>query len=225
MNEPRFCHSGFCSLAWFCLFAGLLFFIPRSVEADNWPQWRGPGLNSVSPESDVIESLSEDNRLWRVELPGPGRIESDCLGRSNLCDVDGGTESGADMYLISVGIDGEIQWRQKMDGANRNSRDNANSASPSPCTDGEHVWAMMGNGILQCFTMTGHPVWKKDLQQAYGKFNIQFGMTTTPVLDDGRIYLALMHGNMRNRQRNFDRTCDCVGWRNRRGNLVSEATD
>jgi len=32
------------------------------------------------------------------------------------------------------------------------------------------------------------------LQERYGKFNIQFGMSSTPVLDGGVLYFQLIHG-------------------------------
>jgi len=37
------------------------------------------------------------------------------------------------------------------------------------------------------------------MQQAYGQFEIQFGMTSTPLLDRGRLYFQFIHGDMRNR--------------------------
>jgi outer membrane protein assembly factor BamB len=37
-------------------------------------------------------------------------------------------------------------------------------------------------------------VWKLDVQDRYGKLKIAFGMTSTPVLDAGRLYLQLIHG-------------------------------
>jgi outer membrane protein assembly factor BamB len=78
---------------------------------------------------------------------------------------------------------------------NKNVRgDEGNSASPSPCTDGEHVWSFMANGALGCYTKDGKEVWKLNLQDRYGKFSIAFGMTATPVLDRGRLYVQLIHG-------------------------------
>jgi outer membrane protein assembly factor BamB len=40
----------------------------------------------------------------------------------------------------------------------------------------------------------GKEVWKTDLQKRYGRFNIAFGMTSTPVLHGDRLYLQLIHG-------------------------------
>jgi outer membrane protein assembly factor BamB len=72
--------------------------------------------------------------------------------------------------------------------------DEGDSASPSPSTDGKHVWAFFTNGTLACYTVEGAPVWKTNLQERFGKFSIQFGLTSTPVLDKGRLYLQLIHG-------------------------------
>ncbi|MGH7194792.1 MAG: PQQ-binding-like beta-propeller repeat protein, partial [Candidatus Saccharimonadales bacterium] len=44
-----------------------------------------------------------------------------------------------------------------------------------------------------CYDLDGHEVWKENLQDRYGKFDIQFGLTSTPVLDGDRLYLQLLH--------------------------------
>ena len=167
------------------------------ANGDNWPQWRGGNFKSVSEESGVPGKLDKDkNLLWRVEMPGPAG-SSPVVWEDKVFVT---SVEGNNLFLLCIGTDGTERWRKRLDGDNIRSRDGANAASPSPSTDGEHVWAMMGNGILSCFTVDGESVWKKDLQEEYGKFNIQFGMSTTPILDNGNLYLALMHGAMRGRE-------------------------
>ena len=68
-----------------------------------------------------------------------------------------------------------------------------NGASASASTDGKHVWAFVGSGELACLDFDGNEVWKFNTQDRYGKFNIQFGMHSTPVLDGDRLYLQLIH--------------------------------
>ncbi len=164
--------------------------------ADNWSQWRGPKWDSISHETDVPDSITAENQRWRIPLPGPGGASPIVWENQVFVTTTEGDNDGASMFLMCFGIDGELQWKKQLDGKNQNSRDSANSASPSPSTDGKHVWVMMSNGILHCFTVAGELVWKKDLQAEYGKFDIQFGMTSTPILDQGIIYLALIHGDM-----------------------------
>lgn len=182
-----------------CLLIGM--FVSSSAGwGDNWPQWRGPDFSNVSPETSLPTRLDTQAKgTWRFELPGPAGASPVVWGERIFLTSIVGTDDGAPMLLICVGTDGIEKWRRTLEGSNQNSRDSANSASPSPCTDGQHVWVMMSNGVLSCFTVDGEPVWTKDLQKIYGKFNIQFGMTSSPILDNGRLYLALMHGEMKSR--------------------------
>ena len=173
-------------------------FVIQTCHADNWPQWRGADLTSKSGDTSVPAELSqEDNLLWRIAMPGPAG-SSPVVWEDNVFVT--GTD-GENLVLTCVGIeDGEVKWQKLLEGVNKKGGDHSTSASPSPSTDGEHVWAMMGNGIMVCYTVGGEKVWRKDLQEIYGKFSIQFGMSTTPILDGGNIYLALIHGNMKNRK-------------------------
>ena len=167
------------------------------ANADNWPQWRGGDLKSVSADSDVPAEWNQSkNMLWKVPMPGPaGSSPVVWDGNVFVTSVEGDA-----LVLLKINPDGTVAWKKNFEGQNEDSRDAGNSASPSPCTDGEFVWAMMGNGQLVCYTFDGELAWKKDLQKEYGKFDIQFGMSSTPVLDNGNLYLQLMHGNMRDRK-------------------------
>lgn len=171
----------------------LIFTVGSAAQADNWPSWRGPTQNGISNEKDVpTEWDTQKNVAWRVDLPGPSGATPVVWGdHIFLTTVDG--EDG--LWLMCFSTDGKELWRNKMGGGNKTAReDEGNSASPSPITDGKHVWAMMGTGDVACCTVEGEEVWKFDLQKRYGKFEIQFGMTSTPVLHDGVLYFQLIHG-------------------------------
>ncbi|MGB1817976.1 MAG: pyrrolo-quinoline quinone, partial [Rubripirellula sp.] len=104
--------------------------------------------------------------------------------------------SGSDLVLLCFGTDGKERWSRLIGKGNKDARgDEGNSASPSPITDGVHVWAFIGTGKLVCYTIDGTLVWEADLQQRYGKFDIAFGMSATPVLHDNRLFVQLIHGD------------------------------
>jgi hypothetical protein len=44
-----------------------------AAAVENWPQWRGPGGQGVSADTDVPTEWAPDkNVLWKAELPGTG---------------------------------------------------------------------------------------------------------------------------------------------------------
>ena len=105
-----------------------------------------------------------------------------------------GTRDRDKIFLLAVNRkDGSIRWRQQIDSENQLYR-KQNSASPSPVTDGKNVWIMTGNGIFACFTMTGKEVWKREIQADYGRFGINHGYASTPLLHGDGLYVEVLHG-------------------------------
>ena len=171
------------------------------ARGENWPQWRGPRLDGVSKETSAPTKWSKtENVAWRLPLPGPaGATPVVWDDRIYLTSVAGAEKQ--DLALLCVGTDGKALWQRQVTTGSKDLRtDEGNFASPSPCTDGDHVWAFFGTGDLACFTRDGKEVWKLNVQDRYGQFSIQFGMASTPVLDRGRLYLQLIHGEMRSKE-------------------------
>ena len=171
----------------------VLFLIANTGIASDWGSWRGPTQNGISTETNVPTEWSRDkNVAWRFPLPGPAGATPVVWGdRIFVTSVD-----GESLPLICLGTDGKEQWRHEIGKGNKDVRgDEGNSASPSPITDGKHVWSFMATGDLACFTVSGDLVWKANLQDRYGKFKIAFGMSATPVLHDGRLFVQLIHGD------------------------------
>ena len=192
MNTTITLRYSLCGL----LAASFLSLAATHICAENWPQWRGARLDGISHEKNLpVEWSAKENIAWRFPLPGPaGATPVVWDDKIFVTSVDTSGEE-AELLLICVGTDGKERWRQVVGHGNKDVRgDEGNSASPSPATDGKHVWSFMANGALACYTVDGKEVWKTDLQERYGKFKIAFGMTATPVLDRGRLYVQLIHG-------------------------------
>jgi outer membrane protein assembly factor BamB len=172
-------------------FGGLLYAV-GSARAENWPQWRGVDNDGISHETDLpVEWSNTKNVAWRLKLPGPAG-STPVVWDDKVFLTSAGP--GGDLLLLCVGTDGETRWERKVTGGDRAVRgDEGNSAAASPLTDGEHVWTFFANGILACHDFDGDEIWREDLQKRYGKFNIQFGLTSTPVVDGDVLYLQLLH--------------------------------
>lgn len=159
---------------------------------DNWPQWRGAKLDGVSLEKDLPTKWNaSENVAWKLPMPGKAGSTPVVWGDAIFLT----STDGNDLVLMCVSTGGKQRWKQVVTSGNRDVRsDEGNSASASPSTDGKHVWCFFTNGTLACYTVKGEPVWKANLQERFGKFNIAFGLTSTPVLDKGRLYVQLIHG-------------------------------
>jgi outer membrane protein assembly factor BamB len=101
---------------------------------------------------------------------------------------------GQTLLLICLSKqDGSVRWQREIDQGNR-TYNKQNSSSPSPVTDGKHVWIMTGNGVLTAFDFSGKQLWKKDLQSEYGKFGLNWGYGSSPLLYDGKLIVEVLHG-------------------------------
>jgi outer membrane protein assembly factor BamB len=163
--------------------------------AENWPQWRGPQNNGISSERSIpIQWSQTENVVWRAAMPGQGGATPVVWDdRIFVTSAD-----GDDLVLLCIETKGgKVQWKRKVTDGNQDARaGEGNSASPSPITDGKHVWVFFGTGVLACYDFEGNLIWKLDCGERFGKLDIQFGMTSTPVLHGDALYLQLLHGPM-----------------------------
>lgn len=98
------------------------------------------------------------------------------------------------LYLIAVNrTDGTIRWKRETGARNRIYR-KQNLASPSPVTDGGHVWTMTGSGELRMFDFDGEQKWTRNLEDDYGSFGLNWGYASSPRLHEGVLYIQVLHG-------------------------------
>jgi outer membrane protein assembly factor BamB len=98
------------------------------------------------------------------------------------------------MLLCLSKKDGSLLWQRDLDTGNQ-VYNKQNSSSPSPVTDGKHVWSMTGNGVLTAFDMEGKEIWKRKLQDDYGRFGLNWGYGSSPLLYEGKLIVEVLHGN------------------------------
>lgn len=158
--------------------------------AEDWPQWRGPRHDAVSLEADLPTEWGDSkNVVWKAPLPGVGSGTPIVSGNRIFLT----SQAENDVLLLCLDTDGKEQWRHKLGQGRSKSGDENNAASLSPSTDGKLVYALAGSGDFVAVDLDGKEVWRFNVQERYGKFSFGFGMHSTPVLHDGRLYLQLIH--------------------------------
>src|SRR5688572_7165134 len=162
-----------------------------TIGAENWPQWRGPQLNGVSGETSLPHKWDRaTNVTWKLALPswsGATPIIWDNHIFLNVAD-------GENLFLWAVDRrKGTKIWERPLGGGNHKER-KQNMSSPSPVTDGRRVWVMTGTGILKAFDFAGTELWARDIQADYGRFGLNWGYASSPLLHEGTLYVQVLHG-------------------------------
>ncbi len=169
----------------------LIAFSLTSVDADNWPQWRGPELNGVSREKNSPARWSStENIAWRIALPSWSGSTPIIWGDRIFLHV----ADGDDLFLWCVERkQGATLWKKPLGGGNVKMR-KQNMSSPSPVTDGRGVYVMTGTGILKGFDFDGRELWSREIQKDYGRFGLNWGYASSPLLHGDSLYVQVLHG-------------------------------
>jgi outer membrane protein assembly factor BamB len=156
---------------------------------DVWPQWRGPTHDSVSASARLpMHWSSTENVVWKTPLPGKGN-SSLAIWKDALFVT---THDQDRLLLLRIDrATGKIVWQREVGkgtpltkgppGPNRFHDENT-MASPSPVTDGKHVWVHFGTGHFACYDFTGESVWAINLTDRFGLYTIWWGHANTPCL-------------------------------------------
>jgi outer membrane protein assembly factor BamB len=161
------------------------------VHAENWPQWRGPGLNGVSTEKNLpVKWTTEENVVWKVAMPGfSGSTPIIWRDRIFLNVANGDV---LEFWCLDKSK-GEVLWKKQLGAGNVKMR-KQNMSSPSPVTDGRSVYVMTGTGILKGFDFSGKELWTREIQKDYGNFGLNWGYASSPLLFEDSLYVQVLHG-------------------------------
>jgi outer membrane protein assembly factor BamB len=162
-----------------------------SLHADNWPQWRGPLLNGASTETNLpLKWTADSNIAWKLPLPEWSGATPIVWGDLIFLNV----AQGSALSLWCVDRRGPtVLWKSPL-GTGNHQEQKQNMSSPSPVTDGSHVYAMTGTGILKGFDFKGQELWARDIQHEYGRFGLNWGYASSPLLYQDGLFVQVLHG-------------------------------
>src|SRR5262247_1602008 len=168
------------------------------VSADNWPQWRGPALNGISNEKNLpVKWTVEENVTWKLQMPAWSGSTPIIWGDTIFLNAsEGGANKTVkgDIYLWCVDRAKGTELWKKLLGSGDTKMRKQNMSSPSPVTDGLGVWVMTGTGVLKAFDFKGNELWARDIQKDYGKFGLNWGYASSPLLYEDSLFVQVLHG-------------------------------
>jgi outer membrane protein assembly factor BamB len=161
--------------------------IASEVSAADWPQFRGPGGSGVADDQKPPVKFGPKEKLaWKVAVP-PGASSPIVVGDRIFLTA---FENDKLLTLCYSRIDGKELWRNAAP-AKKIEPFHPTEGSPAastPTSDGKKVVVYFGSCGLICYDLDGKEQWKFELPTA--ETNFGFGTGTSPVIDDGVVYLV-----------------------------------
>ncbi len=192
-----------------CLYTTLILFCfatpaTTTFSHDIWPEHRGPEGNyhlSTNSEYPTQWSVTTgENIRWRAPLPETGhsgiaiagnRIFLTCFRNLRPEDIGpkGTWVSECVGYCLSADT-GEVLWSCELPGKRPNQVNGTftDSTTPTPVTDGTHVWFVNAGGFMACHALDGTRIWEKEFEVRKKHSAKQF----QPFLHKGNLYYAMM---------------------------------
>jgi outer membrane protein assembly factor BamB len=158
------------------------------LRAQNWPQAAGPNGNwqATGPKAPVEWSVVHGkNILWKTPLPNGGQSGIAVWGDRLFLTTFAEGEKGFSGSILGLAVDakrGTILWSVKLEGEEKSPMLYAysDSTTPSPITDGQHVWFVNASGEMGCWDFSGKEIWRRKYKP-WGKPN-PFNKQHEPIL-------------------------------------------
>ena len=146
---------------------------------ENWTRFRGPSGQGETSSSDLPTKWSPNSGIaWKTPIPGSGW--SSPIVFQNSVFLTTATDENRSCRVIRIDRkSGKIVWNREVFRQVPRKKERENSyATPTPTTDGEHVYAVFGDGSFAAVDFDGKIVWSNREAQFYS----QHGLGASPIL-------------------------------------------
>lgn len=184
----------------------LLFVFSLTGQADDWPQFRGPGGTGVAQDSDGLPSAwsANANLAWKTELPGPGasspiivgdRAFVTCYSGYGLSQESPGEIENLVRHLVCIDKkSGKKLWQKDVKASLPEDPYSGigvtahGYASHTPVSDGENVYAFFGKSGVYAYDMDGNELWHADVGNESDP--TKWGSSSSPILHDDKVIIT-----------------------------------
>ena len=157
-----------------------------SLQAENWPMWRGATGVGISKEKNLPTRWSgTENITWKTSLPYRGNSTPIVWGEKIF--VTQPLEKEQERALLCIDrLDGKVLWQRSVKYTEQERSHRSNPyCSESPATDGTRVIAVYGSAGVVCYDLAGKLLWQRDL----GKIDFEWGAAASPVIHGDLVYI------------------------------------
>jgi outer membrane protein assembly factor BamB len=187
----------------------------------DWPQWRGPNRDGLSPETGLLTAWPPEGPrvIWRKPIGRGFSSLAVAGGRLYTMSEEAGSEQAGPsapaphseaVVCLDAGTGNEV-WRFRY--PNRFDERFGSGPRSTPAVDGGYVYAVGPTGIFHCLRAdTGVKVWRHDLREEFHGRPVQYGVAFSPLVE-GRLVYVLPGGPDGNAVAAFDKRTGALVWK------------
>jgi outer membrane protein assembly factor BamB len=152
---------------------------------DDWPQWRGPNRDGISPETGLRKDWPQGGPplAWKASGAGEG-YSSFAVTQSRVYTL--GARGDTEYVLAYDAASGKRLW--EVAHGRRFSNDRGDGPRATPTIDGDRIYAFGASGDLSALdAATGKIAWTINVLRQYGGSNITWGLSESPLVLSDRI--------------------------------------
>lgn len=176
------------SIGWGVFCAWVL--VGNALFADDWPQWLGPGRDSIWREAGIVEEFPTNGLpvRWRARIGGGYGGPSVAGGRVYVADRQIAPDAGASLerVLCLREADGEVLWKYEYECPYTISY----PAGPrvTPTVSQGKVYTLGAEGNLVCLEAEGGKLlWSREFKKEFGIKAPVWGFAGHPLVDGQRL--------------------------------------
>jgi outer membrane protein assembly factor BamB len=151
----------------------------------DWPQWRGPQRNGISPETGLLKQWPAEGPklLWQVNDLGDGFSTPSVVGPRLYLMSNRGMENEFVQAIWTQ--DGKPVWTTRVGNVGNPKQDPPYpKARSTPTVDGDSIYALGSDGDLVCLeTVSGKIKWQKSLRKDFAGQPGEWAYAESPLVD------------------------------------------
>lgn len=158
-----------------------------SIDAQDWPRFRGPNGDASSDDTRVpIKWSDTENMRWKLKLPGEGFSSPIVVGDFIYltCYSDKKDLANLNRHVIKVNRKtGEKVWQKTYKATHKEKPEwrmaRHGYASHTPISDGERLYVVFGASGVFCLDLDGNELWQA---KTGTEMVSKFGSASSPIL-------------------------------------------
>lgn len=164
--------------------------LTTTVHGGDWPQWRGPNRDGLSPDTGLLKSWPEGGPklVWKATGIGGGFGSVAIVGERIYLQGDQGAETAVSALELATG---KLVWSTQFGKAGAPGWGGFAGPRCTPSLDEGLLYAIGQFGEVGCFeAATGKLVWQKDYEKDFGGKRPEWGFSASPLVDGDQVLVT-----------------------------------